>query len=246
MPKIEIPFSEKLDGEKKGNRVSTEILQQLPDPFKEACENNSHLADYIGMCSAAEVEVPEFVTDLKRSDGDRETRNLIYQISDNTFVHIFSSAANDRDVYVPIEPGLGLDLDQIMLSVERRLLDIAGELEEAETDDERTEGILKCLEKVCSVSRNGSRPNLSDGKPDSGSGKVPLSTAQYEALKYLIFRDKVGMGVMNPLIVDPNIEDISCSGIGHIFVEHKVFKSLDSAIVFEAHEVLDDFVLRLS
>ena len=246
MPTIDIPFSEQIDGEKQGNRVSTEILQQLPDPFKEACENSSHLADYIGMCSAAEVEIPEFITDLKRSDGDRETRNLIYQTSDNIFVHIYSSPSNDRDVYIPIEPGLSLDLDQIMLSVERRLLDIAGDLEEAETDEERTEGILKCLEKVCSVSRNGSRPNLPDDKPDSGSGKVSVSTVQYEALKYLIIRDKIGMGIMQPLIADPNIEDISCSGIGPIFVEHKIFNSLASAIVFEAHEELDDFVLRLS
>ncbi|UCB42628.1 MAG: type II/IV secretion system ATPase subunit [Dehalococcoidales bacterium] len=246
MPIISLPFSEQIDGEAKGNRVSAELYQQLSEPFKKACENNSHLADYVGMCSVAEIEIPEFVTDLKRSDGDRETKNLIYPVSDNMFVHIFSSAANDRDVYIPIEPGMTEDLSQVMLSVENRLLDIAGDLEEAETDEERTEGILKCLKKVCSVSRNGSRPNLANGKPDSGSGKVSVSTTQYEALKYLIIRDKIGMGVMEPLIVDPNIEDISCSGIGPIFVEHKIFKSLASAIVFEAHEELDDFVLRLS
>jgi len=246
MPKIDIPFSENIDGENKGNRVGTATLPQLSDSLREACDKNSHLADYIGMCSAAEIEIPEFVEKLKRSDGERDPKNLIYQVADNIFVHIFSSTDNERDVYIPIEPGLGLDLDPVMLRVERRLLDIAGELEEAETDDERTEGILKCLAKVCSVGRSSSRANSSDGKPDSGSGKVSVSTAEYEALKYLLIRDKIGMGVMQPLIVDPNIEDISCSGIGPIFVEHKVFRSLASAIVFESHEELDDFVLRLS
>jgi flagellar protein FlaI len=54
------------------------------------------------------------------------------------------------------------------------------------------------------------------------------------------------MGVLEPLIHDTNIEDISWSGVGQIFVEHKIFKSLMSAITFESHEDLDDFVLRLS
>jgi flagellar protein FlaI len=247
MPKIILPFGEQIDGGKKGNRVSTELYQQLPEPFKEACENNSHLADYIGMCVAAEIEIPEFITKLKRSDGDREVKNLIYQASGNIFVHIFSSASNDRNVYIPIEPGLTEDLSQIMLNVENRLLDIAGDLDEAETDEERTDGILKCLKKVCTIGRNGSGPGPADGKSESNNRqKVRVTKEQFDALKYLLIRDKIGMGVIEPLIVDPNIEDISCSGIGPIFVEHKIFKSLASAIVFETHEELDDFVLRLS
>ena len=36
-------------------------------------------------------------------------------------------------------------------------------------------------------------------------------------------RDKLGMGPLEPLILDPNIEDISCSGTGPLFVEHKAF-----------------------
>jgi flagellar protein FlaI len=48
------------------------------------------------------------------------------------------------------------------------------------------------------------------------------------------------------MIRDTNIEDISCSGLGLVFLEHKVFKSVRSAISFETHEDLDDFVLRLS
>ena len=35
-----------------------------------------------------------------------------------------------------------------------------------------------------------------------------------DALKYVILRDKIGLGILEPLIHDPNIEDISCSGLG--------------------------------
>jgi flagellar protein FlaI len=54
------------------------------------------------------------------------------------------------------------------------------------------------------------------------------------------------MGVIEPLIADPYIEDISCSGLGSIFIEHKIFKSLKSTITFTNFDELDDFVIRLA
>jgi len=54
------------------------------------------------------------------------------------------------------------------------------------------------------------------------------------------------MGALEPVLRDPNIEDISCSGVGSLFIEHKIFNALKSNISFETHEELDDFVLRLA
>jgi flagellar protein FlaI len=54
------------------------------------------------------------------------------------------------------------------------------------------------------------------------------------------------LGILEPLIRDPYIEDISCSGVGNVFVEHKVFKGLKTSVNFENHAELDGFVLKLS
>ena len=62
----------------------------------------------------------------------------------------------------------------------------------------------------------------------------------------MVIRDKVGMGPLEPLISDPWIEDISCSGIGPVYIEHKIFGGLKSSINFDTHEELDDFVLKLA
>ena len=48
------------------------------------------------------------------------------------------------------------------------------------------------------------------------------------------------------MIRDTNIEDISCSGLGALFIEHKVFDSLRTSYEFATHEELDEYVLRLS
>ena len=73
-----------------------------------------------------------------------------------------------------------------------------------------------------------------------------LSDRDKQVLKYIIIRDKIGMGVLDPMIHDDNIEDISCSGLGPIFIEHKVFDGLRTAFIFTEVEELDTFVLRLS
>jgi flagellar protein FlaI len=76
--------------------------------------------------------------------------------------------------------------------------------------------------------------------------KISISRFQYNALRYLLRRKLEGMGTLDPMILDPNIEDISCSGLGNIFVEHKIFGSLRSSIGFDTHETLDKFVIELA
>ncbi|HAZ31906.1 MAG TPA: secretion system protein E [Dehalococcoidia bacterium] len=76
--------------------------------------------------------------------------------------------------------------------------------------------------------------------------RMELSSGEIEAVKYLIVRDKVGVGVLEPLVQDIYIEDISGSGVGPIFVEHKIFRSLKTAVTFTSMEELDDFAMRLS
>ena len=54
------------------------------------------------------------------------------------------------------------------------------------------------------------------------------------------------MGVLDPLIADPYIEDISCAGLGNLFIAHKIFGSLKSTIAFSNMDELDEFVIRLA
>jgi flagellar protein FlaI len=77
-------------------------------------------------------------------------------------------------------------------------------------------------------------------------GPIRVTPQELAALKYILVRDKLRMGALEPLLQDRHIEDISCSGIGPIFIEHKVFKGLKSNITFENHEDLDEFVLRMA
>ena len=94
---------------------------------------------------------------------------------------------------------------------------------------------------------NGHSGNGHDGKKSGNrKGKLHITKFQYTTLKYLLRRKLEGMGALDPMILDPNIEDISCAGVGNIFVEHKIFGSLKSSIGFDTNELLDKFVIELA
>jgi flagellar protein FlaI len=83
---------------------------------------------------------------------------------------------------------------------------------------------------------------------------ITLMAAGYTVEKqqqflYFIERDFVGLGKIEPLMQDGDIEDISCDGIGiPIFIYHRnsSIGSVRTNIVFESKDELDIFVNKLS
>jgi flagellar protein FlaI len=78
---------------------------------------------------------------------------------------------------------------------------------------------------------------------------VSLSENKRQQILYYIERDFVGLGKIEPLMKDPNIEDISCDGIGiPVFIYHRspVIGSIKTNVFFNTAEELDIFVNKLA
>jgi flagellar protein FlaI len=78
---------------------------------------------------------------------------------------------------------------------------------------------------------------------------VSLTEEDELKAKYYILRDTIGYGRIEPLMRDPNIEDISCDGIGQpVFVFHRnpSYGELITNISFDTKEELDSFVMKLA
>lgn len=255
-----LPFEvpEAIDDHPKGVATAQCPLHNILSPeLREQADQAPHLMSYLHKVPLAEYGVPEYFPEVSRKMSDIKDANLIYPVGNNTFVHIFPDGAGARNYYIAIEPGSD-DLTDYLEFIELRLLDFVEILAEATTPEEKTEVLLKAIDDSCEVSdRGSSMPRVSDGEAGflrlpfggskvSGNTKLKVTAAELDALKYMVVRDKVGMGPLEPLISDPWIEDISCSGIGPVYIEHKIWAGLKSSINFDTHEELDDFVLKLA
>jgi flagellar protein FlaI len=76
---------------------------------------------------------------------------------------------------------------------------------------------------------------------------IKLSEDVYVRMMYYIYRNFVGLNEIEPLMQDPNIEDISCDGVGiPIYIIHRKYGAMRTNIVFDDPEVLRQFVIKLA
>ncbi len=73
-----------------------------------------------------------------------------------------------------------------------------------------------------------------------------LPDVSWYKILYHAERDLVGFGRIDPLMRDPNIEDISCDGVEKpVYVWHRNYESIETNIEFETDEGLDNMVVKL-
>lgn len=220
---------------------STLTLEQLAQPLQDLAREHQFLFEYLQALPLEEIGMPTYVPKLARAMQKLKIRNLIYPTNDGKlFIHIYPNPKDARDIYIPIEPILTVHLNGLVETVEEKLLDLAETIGQS-AEGKREEVLTETIEKICTISTD-EKMEKKNGKKN---GKIKVTPRELAALKYRAVRDKLGLGVLQPLLADPYIEDISCSGLGNIFIEHKIFKSLKSSIYFPSHEDLDDFVVQM-
>jgi flagellar protein FlaI len=73
-----------------------------------------------------------------------------------------------------------------------------------------------------------------------------LPDVSWYKILYHAERDLVGFGKIDPLMRDPNIEDISCDGVNKpVYVWHRNYESIETNLEFQNDEVLDNTVVKL-
>jgi flagellar protein FlaI len=83
---------------------------------------------------------------------------------------------------------------------------------------------------------------LVDAKSQLGT----IPNTSMEKVKYYLGRDIAGYGIIDPLMHDPAVEDISCGGpMTPVYIWHRNFESIRTNIIFEKEDELNDFVMKM-
>ncbi len=215
-----------------------DLLAQVSPELRAACEQSDFLLDYLQHVPLDEVGIPQYYEKPPRGLGQSDNRNVIYPTSEGLYVHIYPDTVGARDQYVAIEPTVMTDISGFMPEIEDKLVAWAEEIGRTEDKEEKKKLLVELIDQLCTTTRPSANSKVKQTK-------TLVTPRQLEAIRYFVIREKIGLGVLQPLLLDPYIEDISCSGVGPIFIEHKIFKSVQSSIVFPTHEDVDDFAVWL-
>ena len=226
-----------MSGEKKGHE------DLLPKDFQEVLATRPYLSQYVSKLGEESISTPDWFLTLDKK-LNRDEVNLIYPVSEQVFIHIFRQKSMERARYIIIEPTTGHDLTQILNVLENLFALKLNEEHLFRNIEEKREALKKLLDTTLKIDNS-----LEDVAYRIIKGKNPtllVNEKTKELLEYLLIRDKIGVGFLEPMINDPYIEDISFNGIGPVFVEHKIFGSCVSNLRFDDPEQLDEYVKRLA
>jgi flagellar protein FlaI len=79
-----------------------------------------------------------------------------------------------------------------------------------------------------------------------GAGKK-LGEESTEKIYFYLYCEFIGYGRISVMMLDPNLEDVSCDGTGiPIYVFHRKFKNIKTNIIYMDKAELDNFAIRLA
>ena len=232
-------------------------LDGYDEIWEKRVKKNPYFRYYMAQLFKRGEEEPTLVHSLNRGMSVADEPNVIYPTEDPVFIHLHISGKNRDVLYKPIEPRLLYHRDHILSEVEKRIALSIDETLMFKTAEQKTEYLLEILASFITVQKGYKLKNLKPEGDEEETGimsrfkrkdtsNITLDPLSYEMLKYEVYCEKVGSSILEPFIRDPYIEDIHCSGRGPIYIDHKIFKTIESTIAMNDVEELDAFALKLS
>jgi archaeal flagellar protein FlaI len=203
------------------------------DTLQDAIGRNPHLGTYLQAWRAAGKPEPAFHAAVSRDLKNTKPYNFIYPVGDPIFIHVVEEKEGLFPRYYPIEPLLQESEKDLYEALRMQAFLHAPEVNVPETQEEYAEALEKLIGKL-----------VRDGRLLLGGGafrqkSMPADPILIQKLRYLLFRDVVEHGPLEPVMRDPWIEDIHGLGTKNVHVVHKIFGMVETSIRFPTTEDLD-------
>ena len=199
----------------------------------------AYLENYISSIRE-EIGEPMIVDRLRGEMKKWREFNIIYPIGAGIFIHAYSprDSGTGYNRYIIIEPPK--PPENLFRTIEEVLAIHIDSDYIPRSSEEKRAILLYLLEKILQPSEK-----VDYEKIEIKRGKIPVNKQDLDYIKYHLIRDKVGVGILEPFLRDPYIEDISMSGLGNIFIVHKMFGPMESNMGFKKEEELDAYIIKL-
>jgi len=145
-----------------------------------------------------------------------------------TYVRILYDNISNEYMYEVIEPRLSED-ETTLLEVIKEALVASVTLLDSDDVEERKEYLREATSQIMK------------------SLDISVHPVVKERIMYYIFRDFIGFGVIDVMMIDPDVEDLSCDGVGiPFYIYHRRYGSIQSNLRFNDEHKLDAFVVWMA
>jgi flagellar protein FlaI len=213
-----------------------------------------HVAEWVRDFEMQYGSRPIYYGPLDRDAKKQRPLNLIYVTREPIFVHIYEPPADDDGggtiMWFGLEPQLTEEEENIRRELVETLLQEAPTAPSFTTDNEFENILQQMIERYTILDSEANNLVRRQGRLWEMVGmddkRLTVSTTQRERLTYVVIRDLIRNGPLEPLLSDEMLEDIHSVGLKHIHMDHKVFGMVTSNIRFRERELLARYLRAMS
>ena len=213
-----------------------------------------HVAEWVRDFEIRYGSRPTYYGPLDRDAKKQRPLNLIYVTREPIFVHIYEPPADDDGggtiLWFGLEPQLTEEEENIRRELVETLLQEAPTAPSFTTDNEFENILQQMIERYTILDSEANNLVRRQGRMWELIGmddkRLTVTQAQRERLTYVVIRDLIRNGPLEPLLSDEMLEDIHSVGLKHIHMDHKVFGMVTSNIRFRERELLSRYLRAMS
>ena len=213
-----------------------------------------HVAEWVRDFEMRYGSRPIYYGPLDRDAKKQRPLNLIYVTREPIFVHIYEPPADDEGggsvLWFGLEPQLTEEEENIRRELVETLLQEAPSAPSFTTDNEFENILQQMIERYTILDSEARNLVRRQGRMWELVGmddkRLTVTQAQRERLTYVVIRDLIRNGPLEPLLSDEMLEDIHSVGLKHIHMDHKVFGMVTSNIRFRERELLSRYLRAMS
>ena len=213
-----------------------------------------HVADWVRDFEQRYGSRPIYYGPLDRGAMKTRPLNLIYVTREPIFVHIYEPPADDDGggtiLWFGLEPQLTEEEENIRRELIETLLQEAPSAPSFTTDSEFENILGQMIDRYTLLDTEASNLVRRQGRLWEMIGmddkRLTVNEKQRERLTYVVIRDLIRNGPLEPLLSDEMLEDIHSVGLKHIHMDHKVFGMVTSNIRFRERELLSRYLRAMS
>ncbi|MFC7129742.1 type II/IV secretion system ATPase subunit [Haloferax chudinovii] len=214
---------------------------KLSDDLKRLAMQWPHLRDHLKRFRQITGEFPMLVDE----PGDYESRrpNIIYPLGGPVFCQIYGNFGETTKYYT-IEPEMDDDELEVFARVKDKLLERSVSKPAPEESADYEERIEELLSEIVHIEGDDRGPLGSVAKRLDVAG-IEVSQTTYDKIQYRLVRDIVGLGPLEPIMRDPENEDIHVIGPSQVDVDHGTFGLLETSVEFDDTEQFDNWLRNM-
>ena len=214
-----------------------------------------HVADWVRDFESRYGSRPTYYGPLDRDAKKERPLNLIYLAKEPIFIHIYEPPEDDDGsggeiLWFGLEPQLTEEEENMRRDLVETLLQEAPTAPTFTTDGEFENILTQMVDRYTVLESEVSAAPRRQGRLWEMIGmddkRVIVTPEQRSRLEYIIIRDLIKNGPLEPLLSDEMLEDIHSIGLKHIHMDHKVFGMVTSNIRFRERELLSRYLRAMS